>query len=55
MTWIQFIFKLDIFKNNVRFSFILKQICFKIIGIYFSINRACLFIEKLEEQQESKI
>jgi hypothetical protein len=39
LTWIRFVFKLDIFKNNVRFGFILKEVCFNLIGIYFSINR----------------
>jgi hypothetical protein len=51
LTWIQFLFKLDIFKKKVRFGFIFKQICFNLIGIYFSINIGCLFIDNKDFPQ----
>jgi hypothetical protein len=54
LTWIRFVFKLDIFKNNVRFGFILKEVCFNLIGIYFSINRGCLFIEEYESKRREQ-
>jgi hypothetical protein len=50
LTWIQFVFKLDIFKNNERFDFILKN-CLKIIDIYFSIIEECFIYRKIRERQ----